>query len=136
MSWRVGGEEVRQIMSLRGTPSMDSFIETASVIVDDLAAADTAGVVGTTRLKQIELYLAAFFAEVRHQQYASEGRAGANAGYQGQYGMHLDRNMYGQNALMLDSSGYLRRMSEGVVECSLDWGGLPPSEQTDYRDRD
>ena len=56
-------------------------------------------------------------------------------------GKSLDSTHYGQTAKLLDTSGCLAEISKeaetgGKTTVGIDWLGKPPSEQTDYVDRD
>lgn len=134
---RVEETDVREIIDLNGeTPSMAAFIVSANTLTDKVSAADTLNELNDATLKEIERYLAAYFAEHLHQQYSSESEDGASSTFMGQTGMGLKQNKWGQTAIMLDTTGFLADIAEGVTSVGTEWGGLPPSEQTDYRDRD
>ena len=60
----------------------------------------------------------------------------AEGQYTGQFGKGLERTRAGQNAMLFDETGYLRKISKGVVLARVEWLGKPPSTQIDYKDRD
>ncbi len=136
MAWRVTQEDVRDIIDSDVLISLAPFCDAANALTDRIAAQDSAGVLTTALLKEIERYLAAWFYEARDQSLASEKTADAAGVYQGQFGMGLDASGHGQRAKMLDVTGYLASLTRGRHQVSLAWLGLPPSEQTDYVDRD
>lgn len=118
-------------------PSLEPFIETASSLVDDLVecAAESDVVLSAAKLELIERWLAAHcYKQSSDQQHQSSSNK-SSASYKGQSGMGFDATTYGQMAVRLDTSGCLENADKGG-DASLDWLGLPPSEQTDYVDRD
>lgn len=65
---------------------------------------------GTTTLCQIMLLLSAHFMTVYERQSKSESVAGEwSVTYLGQDGLGLEASLYGQQALALDCSGFLRK---------------------------
>jgi hypothetical protein len=68
--------------------------------------------------------------------YQSKSTGGASGTFQGQTGMRLESTDYGQAAMILDVTGRLASRSQGRTRPTVAWGGKPPSEQTDYVDRD
>jgi len=137
MGWRVSDEqEIRDLIEVKDTDSMRPFLDTANALTDKVAAEDSSDELTDAMLAEIEKYLAAHFAAHRHQQYASESTGGASATYQGQFGMGLSSTQWGQSAMIMDVTGYLRDLDEGVTTVDVTWLGLPPSSQTDYANRD
>lgn len=119
------------------SPSLTPFIDTANDLTSRVATCATArGVtLSSTTLELIERQLAAHF-YTRSDPIASEKKTGdASAVFQGKTEMGLDSTHYGQDAKMLDHSGCLASMSAGR-RAVTSWAGRPPSEQTDYVDRD
>ncbi len=122
-------------------PSLTPFIDTATLLVDWLAGQDTDSELSAAVLKRIEAYLTAHFYAHSDQISQSKGVGRANASYQGQTAMALNGSQYGQTACLLDVTGNLaarsRQAEVGVtIELTGTWLGKPPSEQTDYEDRD
>ena len=117
-------------------PSLTGFIDTATAIVDRVDACATAKDITLTsaELELIERWLAAHFYAQSDKPYASKNTQGAGASFHGQTGMHLESTLYGQTALTVDYSGCLAAIGKRL-RARLLWGGLPPSEQTDYVDR-
>jgi hypothetical protein len=125
---------------LRSEPSLDPFIDTAALLVDDIVECATArGVVLTdARLELIERWMAAHFYKQSDQAETSRSTGGASASFQGQTGLYLDGTKYGQTAKLLDTSGCLATIAGATGRQSARgfWAGKPPSTQTDYIDRD
>lgn len=136
MAWRVTEREVREIIPTDILVSVGPFIAMANALTDRVSSQDTQSLLNSALLIQIEKNLAAYFYEARDPQYDEKKTSDASAVFQGEWGMGLNRNSWGQNALILDVTGLLRSISKGVVRVSMEWLGLPPSEQTDYVDRD
>ncbi len=107
---RVTDDEVKAIIAT--DLDTNAFIETATLIVDDQLSSRGFSV---SRLKQIELYLAAHFTTLRERQLVSEKFGNAAETYQGKTGMNLQSSNYGQTAIVLDISGSLYRMGQGTA---------------------
>jgi hypothetical protein len=122
-----------------GSTSLDGYIETASAVVDDVVvcAARKALTHTAARLELIERWLAAHYYQQADPGYQAKATASASATFVGETGMYLEGTRFGQTAARLDSSGCLAaiggqtRRTAGAI-----WLGRPPSEQTDYHDRD
>jgi hypothetical protein len=137
MAWRVTQQEVRGVLETDADISVAPAIDAATALADKVSAEDNASELNAALLKQIELYLAAHFYALRDPQYERETTLRAGATYQGKTDMGLDATWWGQQAKILDVSGYLARLdAEPRAMASMAWLGLPPSEQTEYVDRD
>ena len=136
MAWRVTNEEVRAIIDDDSLISVTPFIDTATALTDRVAAQDSGGILSVAILKEIEKYLAAFFYSLRDPGFMEKKTGDASAVFDGQTGLGLDYNRYGQQAKMLDETGFLDTLSSKKHQVAIGWLGLPPSEQTDYVDRD
>lgn len=132
---RVTQAEVRDIVSNDSTTDMTPFITAANALTDRVDLLDTEGVLSEALLKEIERHLAAHFYQSLDPGYTSKSTGGASGSFQGQYGMHLERTPYGQNAMTMDFTGTLAVLNKGKPKASMMWLGLPQSEQTDYVDR-
>lgn len=135
MSQRTTEAAVEKILGLNydGSTDLDPFILTAVAVTDWLVSEDSQSVITTALAERIEAYLAAHYYGHHDQFKASEAIGRASANYQGQYGKFLESTRYGQTALQLDVSGNLAGMGTTI---KISWLGLPPSDQTDYEDRD
>lgn len=121
-------------------PSVDPYMRAANIVVNRLAvcATDRDKTLSTVELTEIETWLAAHFYVCSDQTYAAKGTDKASATFHGQTGKGLESSRYGQTALILDYSGCLAAVATGTERkvASGFWLGKPPSEQTDYVDRD
>lgn len=115
---------------------MNPFIRMANVLTDRVSAKDTGSLLSSAELAEIERWLAAHFYETRDHELATETTEKSQGDYAGEFGKGLERTRAGQNAMLFDETGYLRRISKGTVVAKLAWLGKPPSTQVDYVDRD
>lgn len=100
------------------------FIETASALVDDVAAADTNAVLTVTRLELIERWLSAHFYAIRDPRPTRERADRIELTYQSKVDLNLAVTHYGQQAMSLDSTGQLRMMSDSKRRVvSVNWLG-------------
>ena len=140
---RTDATAVRAVIEVSSSLDLTAFITAASLVVDRIdACATSRGItLGTTLLTEIETWLAAHLVSFRDQQYSEKQTDGASAKFQGQTGTGLDGSMWGQFAKQLDYSGCLAEIDKeskegGKPSVGFTWLGKPPSEQTDYVDRD
>lgn len=89
---------------------IDGWIDAATTLVDDIAAAD--GTIGSARLKQIELALTRHFAHAQDPRVESSGIGDSTTSYQGETGLRINATHYGQQAAMLDPTGMLAEMGK------------------------
>jgi len=136
MTLRATDEMVRDAIDLDADIPTGPAIRTANALVDAISTADTGGLLTSALLVEIEVYLASHFCALRDPQYQTHSTDGASATYQGQTGMGLDLTWWGQQAKRMDITGWLASMDKGRTKATIEWLGLPPSEQTDYEDRD
>jgi len=141
MANRTTSEAVRAILvsgkQYDGSTNLDPFVLTANALTDQVNTEATArGVtISAALLERIECFLSAHFYAHADQLYAESRTEGASAVFQGSWGKGLESTQYGQTAMVLDYSGTLRAISQGV-KIGLEWLGIPKSEQTEYEDRD
>ena len=136
MAWRVTEEQIRELIPTSSLISVKPFIDAANALTDYVSSQDSQSLLTSALLIQIEKNLAAHFYEANDPQYAEKKTGDASSVFQGEWGRGLDRTSWGQNAKTLDVTGLLTSLSKGVTRVSMEWLGLPPSEQTDYIDRD
>ena len=119
------------------SPDLTPFIDTASAVVDRVAACATAkGItLSSTELELIERWLSAHFHCVSDKPYSTRSTQGASGGFHGQTAMALDATLYGQTAKGIDYSGCLAAIF-AKQKARMKWLGKPPSEQVDYVNRD
>lgn len=104
---RVTDAEVKTI--IQTTLDTTPFINTATLIVDeDLAGSG----LSTSRLREIELYLAAHFVTLREKQVTEEKLGDASNKYLGEVELYLDASIYGQQVKVLDTSGILSNIGK------------------------
>lgn len=118
-------------------PSLTPFIDTASNIVDQIVTCATAKgmTLSAATLELIERWLAAHSYVCSDPTYLEKQTQSARGRYMGTSGLGLEGSRYGQMAMTLDPSGCLRSLNKSL-RARAEWLGLPPSEQTDYEDRD
>lgn len=111
------------------TPSLTRHISTANAIVTRVitCAAEKGVTISDDEAELMEMWLAAYFYTVMDPQYKRKKTERAEGEFLTQ--SYLDA------AKMLDVSGCLTAILERRT-ASVFWGGRPPSEQTDYVDRD
>ena len=136
MAFRCTEEQVRSLVDSDNKVRIKPFITTANVLTTDLSSEDSGSLLSASTLIEIEKYLAAHFYEHRDQALASQKTGDASGEYQGEWGKGLNGSSWGQTAMLLDKTGYLASLNKGRKVVSIGWGGLPPSEQTAYEDRD
>jgi hypothetical protein len=118
------------------SPSLTAFVDTATLIIDRVKALAIVrdDPLTDAELELVERWLAAWAYCQSDQPYSSKGEGGANGSFQGQTGMYLEANKYGQTALVLDHSGALSALTSGGGRntASTFWGGRTPRNQTPY----
>ena len=139
MAWRTTAEAVKAILldNYDGSANLNEFIDSANVLTTEVSTcASTRGTtMSAALLTKIETFLAAHFYGHGDQFYSDKKTEKASATFQGQTGMGLKSTQYGQSAITMDISGCLAAFNEGS-RATITWGGKPPSEQIDVRDRD
>lgn len=78
---RVTDDEVRAIKATALTP-LATFIDTANLLTDELAASDCGSGFSDAKLKKIELYLAAHFVAVTDPETLTEKFEGSSKSFQ------------------------------------------------------
>jgi len=137
MAWRTTQEKVREVVGSDESISMSPFIDFATELVDYVVTQDSSSILTTGMKERIETYLAAHFYAIRDLQYHDKKTADASAKFQGVTDMGFDATLWGQQAKRGDLTGTLARLDkEPRAKATMDWLGLPPSEQTAYVDRD
>lgn len=103
--------DVRAVIEVADSLDLTSFIATANLIrTEDLAGKG----LSDARLDQIELYLAAHFTALKDEHGALKSSETLNAKdeYFGDYGRGLRATRYGQQAIVMDTSGTLSAIAE------------------------
>ncbi len=136
MAWRVEADDVARIIRDYVDIDLTPFMDMATVLTDKVSSADSDSELTSAQLIQIEKLLAAHFYDQIDHEVDSSFTEKAGGKHTGQYGMHLERTRHGQDAMMFDTTGYLRKINKGIVRAKVAWLGKPPSAQIDYIDRD
>ena len=132
---RTNDEAIRGSIQTLANINLAPFIRRANALTNRVAANDADGVLSSAILLEIETLLACHYYERRDHAYAEKATGKASAKFQGTYGMGLMGTKWGQDAVELDETGFLRGLTQGVPTADVEWVGLPPTEQTDYIDR-
>jgi hypothetical protein len=123
MADRTTAVKVREIIDHDTSISMGPFIRVANNIVNWLSSKDTNGELSTQVLEDIETWLAAHFYAHRDQVYQSKSTGRSSAQFQGKTGMYFESTQYGQTALMMDTTGLLRGLSQQKGKARISWLG-------------
>jgi len=118
-------------------PSLQPFIETATVLVDRVALKDiSTSLMTAASLELVERYLAAHFYEHEDQITASRSTGGASGQFMGRTDMGFDGTKYGQTAKRLDATGLLVMLDQPQrPKASIKWAGKVPDDQLDADER-
>jgi hypothetical protein len=113
-------------------------IRAGSALMDQViaCAADKGASFTEEEAQLMETYLAAFFYQMNDKGYTSRRTGSASGNFAGQWGKYLESNNYGQAAMVLDKTGCLHDIAQGVQEATGRWLGKRPSQQTPYDQRD
>jgi len=108
---RVTAAEVKLILDTDlDIDVINAFILGAYHSVNEVIGNDTT--ISDDLKKEIERWLSAhFIASTREQQISKAGAGGASVTYQGTTGRGLDSTMYGQQVLVLDTTGKFRNLT-------------------------
>ena len=117
---RTTASAVEGIIEVDSSIDLTPFIETASALVDDVAAASDLGAV---RLELVERWLAAHFYCMRDPRTTAEKAGPVGANFQSAVDLNLATSHFGQQAMVLDTSGTLRNISRGRRKPSVLWLG-------------
>lgn len=110
MPARTKVEDVCSILETDLTPEVvQAFIEDANAIVT--AHLSDCGL-SADLLERIEKYIAAHLAILRDRRLATASVGQTRVRFQGRQTMHLNATDYGQQAMLLDSSGCLRSLGD------------------------
>ena len=112
---RVTPDEVKAIISMPENFDFQPFIMAATSLVDNLVAPELDD---QDLLKEVERWLAAHFSAVNNDNMTadSEDVDKASIKYQYKVDLRLDVTMYGQQAMILDTSGALARHNQDGKE--------------------
>lgn len=116
--------------------SLTRHIAWASKVVDRVVecAANKGTSLDSDELEMLECLLAAHHYQASDEGYTSRSTSGASGSFKGQFGKGLERTTYGQDALLIDTTGCLGNFDKGQ-KAVFYWGGKPASEQLTYDER-
>lgn len=116
MSTRTSPEQVQSILGEHYDGSMDlnTFIVTASTLVDWLQSSDSDGLLNTGLRERIETHLAAHFYEHADQITQSRSTGRATGSFQGVLGSGLNSTKYGRTAMLLDITNRLAKREKEI----------------------
>lgn len=128
MAIRCTADEVAKVINTDPSVDLQSFINTATALTDQVETNDTASVLSEALLKQIEIYLSAHYYSLYDPQPNSKriGRAGES---------YKERDWW-EEAEKLDLTGYLQGLSDDRIAPQLVWLGKEPSARIPYHQRD
>jgi len=113
MAIRTTSEAVELIIETDVDISLDPFIETGSALVDWLDEKGAPDYHTDTMLELIERWLSAHFYAIRDPRRSLEAVRGIQEQFAIKVGLGLDQTPYGQQAIILDTSGALDRLNDG-----------------------
>lgn len=130
MAVRTTDTEVRQIIETDTSIDLIPFITVASSMVTELCTDSNGNEVhGTERMTLIETWLAAHFYAIRDMRLAEQNLSFMeySESYQYKVGLNLQVTMYGQQVLILDTSGAFAAMNkmaeQGKSVVGVNWLG-------------
>lgn len=106
-TYRVTDDQVKEIIKTT-LEDVTPFIKTANTLINDVLAEDIEdGNVSAAELIQIELWLSAHFVAIREPRAMSRSTGESSVKYHGQTGKGLESTPYGQQVMIIDSTGKL-----------------------------
>lgn len=117
---RTTSELVGGIIEVDDSISLEPFIATATSLVDRIA---TPSELSASDLELVERWLSAHFYAMRDPRPTSEKAGPVAEDYQSAVALGLNASHYGQQAMLLDTSGTLRRLSRGISKAKVTWLG-------------
>ena len=128
-SYRTTAELVGSLLAVTASMDLEPFIATAHNLVDQVEECDSS--LSATTLELIERWLAAHFYAVANPQHVnSKSIGGASKSFAlGQLGERVHSTYYGQQAILLDTSGCLEKITS--ERATVTWMG-DESSLSDY----
>lgn len=128
---RTTDELVAGIIEVDEDIDLTPFIETAAELVTEVCEPEG---YSESRLELIERWLSAHFYSIRDPRVVQEAAGPVQASYQNKVGLNLSNSHYGQQAMMLDTAGGLRVLSETKATKKLVPGVTWLGTETEVRD--
>jgi hypothetical protein len=99
-----------------GKANLQPFLDTAVVLVDDIeaSAVEDEAPLSAAKLELIERWAAAHFYKCSDRPLSSSSAGKGRASYDGKTDKYMEATLYGQTAMALDSSGYLRAQASSA----------------------
>lgn len=116
MANRVSGTEVKTIITtIKTAAEVENFITPANLLISDVLSGSG---FGTTRLAEIEKWLSAHFVAIDDgsARVAEKEIGEAKDKYEGKTDMGLKFTRYGQQAMMLDTTGALANLGKRAAK--------------------
>ncbi len=121
-------DAVKEILPVpRSVTSLEPFITVAHNLVEKVIVANYPDAHTDEHLYEIERWLAAHFAAIRYTRTSSESIGQVAESFQHKVDLDLRVTMYGQQAIVLDTTGALANMHK--ARASVSWIGKPLSQQ-------
>lgn len=121
MAVRVTATEVREIIEIDPDLDIDSFILAANLMVTAIC---TDSSLLDTQLKEIERWLSAHLIAIREPRAMSRKAGPFSESYATKLALGLKVTRYGQQALIMDTSGALEAASEHRDDAEIKYMGL------------
>ncbi len=119
-----------------GATGLQPFIDTATILVDRIAAADSTSSMTTASLELVERYLTAHFYAHADPITQSRSTGRVSGQFQGRTDMGFDATLYGQTAKRLDATGTLSNMDLPLSpKAKCIWLGKVRDDQLDEDER-
>ena len=124
---RVTMADVEVLIPVPGSVStLDAFILVAHELLENTVVTDYPDAFTEAYLTEIERWLSAHFTAIRYTRSSSEKIGPVSEGYQYKVDLDLRVTMYGQQAIVLDTTGTLGRL--GKQRASVWWIGKTLAE--------
>lgn len=137
MAIRTTADAVSKIIEVDEDADLTPFIETASSLVDELL--EPLGTMTDAKLELIERWLSAHYYAIHTPRAASEYATGVGESIETRVDLGLNVTRYGQQALILDTSGKLAQLQDNVTgkpkrKIGARWMGNPTEKNASYGD--
>lgn len=120
MAVRVTDAEVREIIEIDASLNIDAFITAANLLVTQVCTDSSLSV---ALLKEIERWVAAHFVAIREPKALSRKAGPFSETSMSKVGLGLKVTHWGQQAMILDTSGALAAASESRIAADIEWVG-------------
>jgi len=129
--YRVTTEEVKVLLPVPSSVTdLSAFISLAHELVEKVIVTPYPDAHTEAWLTEIEKWLSAHFAAIRYTRTSSESIGEVSEAYQYKVDLDLRCTMYGQQAILLDTTGTLSRLGK-TRTASIGWiGNALPDDQS------